>query len=146
MLVEYARNVLGITDADHEETNPTGQRLTVTALACSLAGQEHEVRPVPGSQVHALYAADAVVEPFFCNYGLNADFRPAFEAHGLVFSAVDGDGQVRALELPGHPFFIATLYVPRARSQSGGPHPIIGAFVEAARRYAGNSAPLTNDK
>lgn len=114
----------------------------MTALACSLAGQDHEVRPVPGSQVHALYAADAVVEPFFCNYGLNAEFRPAFEAQGLVFSAVDGDGEVRALELPGHPFFIATLYVPRPRSQAGTPHPLMRAFVDAARRYAGNSAGL----
>lgn len=95
---------------------------------------------MPGSRVHALYGVDQVVEPFFCNYGLNPEFRPAFEAHGLAFSAVDEDGAVRALELPGHPFFIATLYVPRASSPAGAPHPIIRAFVEAARQYGQKSA------
>lgn len=127
---------MGIKDADHAETNPGGQRLTVTPLACSLAGQEHRVRVVSGSRVHALYATEAAVEPFFCSYGLNPEYRPAFEAAGLVFSALDDDGEVRALELPGHPYFVATLYVPQARSRRGNPHPLITAFVEAARQYA----------
>ena len=130
---------MGITDADHAETNPGGQRLTVTALACSLAGQEHLVRFVPGSRVHSLYATEEVVEPFFCSYGLNLEYRPAFEAAGLAFSAFSDDGEVRALELQGHPYFVATLYVPQVRSRYGNPHPLISAFVGAARQHAEGS-------
>ncbi len=115
----------------------------MTALACSLAGQEHVVRFVPGSRVHALYATEAVVEPFFCNYGLNPDYRPAFEAHGLAFGAFGEDGEVRALELADHPYFIATLYVPQARSRYAQPHPLISAFVAAARQYAQGDRDLS---
>lgn len=55
VVVEYTRNVIGIEDADHPETNPAAARLAVTALACSLAGKEHLVRLVAGSRAQALF-------------------------------------------------------------------------------------------
>lgn len=140
LVVEYVRNVLGITDADHEETNPSAPSLAVTALACSLAGEDHPVNLAPGTRAAAVYDAARVVEPFFCSFGLNPDFRSLLERHGLVVSGVDDDQEVRVLELPDHPFFIGTLYVPQARSSPAQPHPLVSAFVAAAGARAFASA------
>ena len=76
------------------------------------------------------------MEPFYCNYGLNPDFRPLLEARGLGVSGLGEDGLVRVLELREHPFFFGTLYVPQARSRPGDPHPLVAALAEAAREHA----------
>jgi CTP synthase (UTP-ammonia lyase) len=136
LVVEFVRNVLGIAEADHAETNPSAPRLAITPLACSLAGQHHPVKFIAGSLAAGLYGAEAAVEPFFCTFGLNPDYRPMLEARGLVVSGLGDDGLVRVLELSGHPFFIGTLYVPQVRSQPGEPHPLLAAFVAAAARRA----------
>jgi CTP synthase (UTP-ammonia lyase) len=136
VVVEFARDVLGVADAEHEETSPGSPRLVVTALACSLAGQDHPVRLTPRSRIFSVYQAGETVEPFFCNYGLNAAYRPALEAHGLTVSGMDERGEPRVLELAGHPFFFATLYVPQARSRPGAPHPLVEALAAAAKRRA----------
>jgi CTP synthase (UTP-ammonia lyase) len=133
VVVEFARNVLGIADAEHEETSPSAPRRVVTALSCSLAGQDHTVRLAPGSRIAHLCQAGEAVEPFFCSYGINPEYRTALEAAGLAVTAVDALGEPRALELAGHPFYLATLFVPQARSRPGAPHPLFEALVEAAR-------------
>lgn len=134
VVLEFARNVVGLADAEHAETSPDARRLVVTPLACSLAGQQHLVRFTPGSRIAALQGAEAAVEPFFCTYGLAAEYRPLMEARGLAVTGTDERGEPRVLELAGHPFFIATLYVPQARSRPGAPHPLVEALVAAARR------------
>jgi CTP synthase (UTP-ammonia lyase) len=133
LILEFARHVLGRTDANHEETSPRSRDLAVTALACSLAGQTHPVRIVGGTRAAAIYGVDEAVEPFFCSYGLNPAYRPLLEARGLVISGVDRLGEVRIVELPAHPFFVGTLFVPQARHSRAYPHPLIGAFVSAAQ-------------
>ncbi len=133
VVVEFVRNVLAVPDAEHEETSPGAPRLAVTALSCSLAGQDHPVRLVPGTRIAELHRAERTIEPFFCRYGLNPEYRPAMEANGLRVTAVDDRGEPRVLELAGHPFFFATLYVPQVRSRPGSPHPLIEALVAAAR-------------
>lgn len=136
LVVEFARNVLGIADADHAETNPSAPRLAITLLSCSLAGQNHPVRLIAGSRVAGIYGVATAVEPFYCNFGLNPDFRPLLEARGLVVSGLGEDGLVRVLELREHPFFFGTLYVPQARSQPGAPHPLVAGLVAAGRDRA----------
>jgi CTP synthase (UTP-ammonia lyase) len=134
LILEFARNVAGLSDADHAETNPAAARLAVTALECSLARQIRPVRLVAGTQAAAIYAVEESPEPFFCSYGLNPEYRPLLESKGLTVSGLGEGGEVRAVELPAHPFFLGTLYVPQARYKPGEPHPIIRAFVAAARR------------
>jgi CTP synthase (UTP-ammonia lyase) len=131
--VEYVRNVLGFRDADHEETNPDASRLAVTALACSLVGQTEPVRVVADSLAAALYGRTEVVEPFYCNFGVNPEYVPLLEKNGLRVSGFGKEGAARIVELPSHPFFLATLYVPQARSTEDRPHPVIAGFVEATR-------------
>ena len=136
MLLEFVRNVLGVADAEHAEADPGAPRLAVTPLSCSLAGQSHPVRLLPGSRAAALCAADTVVEPFYCSYGLNPDYQAALEARGFRVAGRSLDGVVRVMELQDHPFFMGTLYVPQARSRPGEQHPLVAGLVDAARRRA----------
>jgi len=136
LVVEVARDVLGVKDAEHAETSPGSPRLAVTPLSCSLAGQSHPVRIGAGTRAAALYRAEEVVEPFFCSYGLNPEFRAPLEACGLRVSGLGVDGVVRVVELDGHPFFLGTLYVPQAGSRPGVPHPLLVGLLAAAQDRA----------
>ncbi|HEY1892082.1 MAG TPA: hypothetical protein VGG63_16885 [Steroidobacteraceae bacterium] len=101
LIVEFLRNVVGVADADHEETSPDAPHLAVTALQCSLAGQVHRVRLVRGARARAIYDAEEVREPFYCNYGLNPEYRSLLEPHGLRVSGVGDGDEARVVELSG---------------------------------------------
>lgn len=90
----------------------------------------------PGSRAAALYGRDEVVEDFFCNYGLNPEYRPRLEESGLRVTGVGDDGEARIVELDGHPFYVATLYCFQTRSQPDRPHPLVAGLVAAARSRA----------
>ena len=107
----------------------------ISKLTCSLVGQEQNVRIVPGSQAHRIYRKNEAREIFACNYGLNEAFEGQIRSKELRVSGYDEDGKVRMVELPGHPFFIATLFVPQVVSESGKPHPLIVAYLEVASRF-----------
>jgi CTP synthase (UTP-ammonia lyase) len=136
VLVEYARNVLGIAGADHAEVNPEAAELVCVPLTCSVAGQQHPVLVEPGTLAARLYQAAEFVEPFYCTFGLNPDYRGPLERAGLRFTGFDADGEPRILELPGHRFFLATLYVPQAAPASRDPHPVLAGFLAASERAA----------
>jgi CTP synthase (UTP-ammonia lyase) len=126
--------VLGIADAEHEETAPLAANLMISRLACSLVGQEQEVHLLPGTRVGRAYGGRKTArEQFLCNFGLNPAYQERIAAGGLVISALDEAGEVRAVELPAFGFFIATLFLPQMNSQPGAPHPLIAAFLEASR-------------
>lgn len=133
IVLEFARDVLGVGDADHAETCPDADRLAVTPLACSLVGQRHPVHVVPGTRAAVIYGGQEPVEPYFCSYGLNPDLAPALEAHGLRISGRDELGSARIVELEPHPFFLGTLFVFQARGDHRPPHPLTAAFLGAAQ-------------
>jgi len=132
-LIEFARNVLGAEHADHAETNPNGESLVVTRLACSLVEKTNRVRFSPGSHLRRIYGVESASEGYHCNYGLNPNFKLGLERAGLRFTAHDDSGEVRALELPTseHPFFIGTLFQPERAALAGGTPPLAVALVEA---------------
>ena len=134
IILEYARNVLGFADADHEESNPTAKQLFVSRLACSLAGRTMTITLAPGSQLGGIYGCTTVREQYRCNYGVNPDYVKALGAGALRVAASDDEGAIRAVELPGHPFFIGTLFLPQHSSTAASPHPLISAFVKACCR------------
>jgi CTP synthase (UTP-ammonia lyase) len=125
---------LGVEHAQHAETSPDAENLVVTPLSCSLVGQEHRVALVPGSRVAAAYGAGEVLEDYYCNYGLSPDYRPQLEEAGLCVTGFDDEGEARVVELPSHPFFIATLFCFQTRPRAERPHPLVAAFVTAADR------------
>lgn len=130
MLVEHARNLIGIADAVHAEYEGPGTPV-VTLLACSLADNEIDIAVTPGSKLHDIYGADTGQERTTCNYGLAPAFDHIARTAGLRVGAVDDTGEVRAVERDDHPFFMATLYQPQLSSSPAHPHPIWSAFVAA---------------
>ena len=131
-VLEFARNVAGIADADHAETAPGAANLVVDRLTCSLIGEERRVAAVPGTRTHALCGAAPFTGFHWCNYGLSPAYVERLEAHGLVIAARADDAGVEAVELPRHTFFLATLFQPQIGCAAGRPlHAIIDAFVAA---------------
>jgi CTP synthase (UTP-ammonia lyase) len=132
MVIEYARNVMGFVDADHAESNPSGSCLFITPLICSLVGKTMEVTLQPGSKAAQACHATRVLEQYYCNFGLSAEYQKQLEESGLRITGTDENGEARVAELPSHPFFVGTLFVPQARSAPGKPHPLVSEFCRAA--------------
>jgi CTP synthase (UTP-ammonia lyase) len=87
------------------------------------------------SQVYDIYGRSDIDEEFACNWVLNPRFRSALENTGLRIVGFDEHDQTRVTELPGHPFFIGTLFQPQLSSTEAAPHPVIRAFCAAAQRF-----------
>ena len=136
LVLEYARNVMGIREAAHAESDPYASCLFITPLSCSLVGKTMEVRVKPGTQAADIYRNTRATERYYCNFGLNPAYQDQLAGAGLEISGTDQAGEARIMELPSHPFFIGTLFVPQANSAIGKPHPIVLAFLRfAARRH-----------
>lgn len=135
-LLVLARRSAGIEGAAHAELDPDADQLVVAPLACSLVGQEREVRCVPGTRLAAILGTEPFTGFHWCGYGLGESFVAALEAAGVMISARAPDAGVEGIEVPSHPFFIATLFQPQVGSLAGQPlHPLIAAFLEAARAH-----------
>jgi CTP synthase (UTP-ammonia lyase) len=130
-ILEYARNVCGITEASHAESEDSGE-FVIVELSCSLVGHEAAVRVERGSLAEAALGAETTVERYNCSYGMNPLYLDVLRDHGLRFSGVDQAGEVRVMELPGHPFFLATLFQPELVGDGTRPHPLVRALATAA--------------
>lgn len=130
-ILEYARNVCGLGGAGHAEYTPDTDQPVIAPLACSLVGHEAAVNLAPGSLAEQVLGAERTVERYHCAYGLNTSYLDVLTRHGLRFSGHDDDGEVRAVELPDHPFFLATLFQPELLGATPRPHRIIRAFAGA---------------
>ena len=136
MLVEHARTLMGIDDAAHAETSGGGTQV-VSLLSCSLDGQIIDVALTPGTRLSELHDGAATArELTTCNYGLAPEWQHIASEGGMVVSAVDGTGEVRAVERTDHPFFVGTLYQPQLRSTAAEPHPVFVGFLRACRDHA----------
>jgi CTP synthase (UTP-ammonia lyase) len=136
-ILEYARNVLGYGAAEHAETVPDAAMPVIARLTCSLVEKRGSVRLIEGSRLRAIYGTAEADEGYHCNYGLNPAYEGLFsEPAGLRVAARDTAGEVRAVELAGHPFFIATLFQPERSSLHGLDHPLINTFVAEACRHS----------
>jgi CTP synthase (UTP-ammonia lyase) len=141
-LIEFARNVLGMQDADTAENNSASQNIIIYPVACAvpdrkgnapkLSGAVPEIRLRPGSYLQSFYGAEVVTERFFCNYEVNPDYEWCAMEAGFPVVARGSKGEIRAVESPTHRFFVATLFQPQLSSKPGEPHPLVLAFVQAA--------------
>jgi len=132
-LVELARSRAGIEDAAHEESDPGASDPVVSRLSCTLYGEVRTVTPVPGTR----FAEICGTEPFegfhWCGYGLDERYVEPLERAGMVIGATAEDAGVEAVELPDHPFFLATAFQPQvgaSTTQQLGP--LLEAFVTAS--------------
>jgi CTP synthase (UTP-ammonia lyase) len=133
VILEYARNVLGFPDAVHAEYDPPpDSRQVLAELSCSIAGKELPVRLSAESLAAKVWGRERIVERYYCKFGLNPEYRNLLG--DLRVSGWDDAGEARVVELPGHPFFMATLFVPQ--SVAGSAHPMVVAFLESATQLA----------
>jgi CTP synthase (UTP-ammonia lyase) len=132
MVLEYAQNVLGIADAQHAEYEPSGARLVISPLSCSLKGRTMRLSLAPGSRAAALYGSLSAEERYYCSFGIGADFVPTLRKGEFHSVGEDEEGAIRMMEMDGHPFFMGTLFVPQARSSAAEPHPLVTGFIAAA--------------
>ena len=87
---------------------------------------------LPGTMAATLYGSSSqVIEDYYCAYGVNPAYRATLEEGGLRVSGLGDEGEVRIVELPGHPFFLATLFLPQTRSVPGRPHPLLAGYAAA---------------
>jgi CTP synthase (UTP-ammonia lyase) len=133
-LLEFARDVCGLSRLAHAENDPGADAddLLIAPLACSLVGHEGAVRVTPGSLAESVLGAERTTERYHCAYGPDGRHLEALREHGLRFTGEDEDGRVRIAELPGHPFFMATLFQPELAGDGTRPHPIVRALARAA--------------
>jgi len=131
-LIEYARNVLGMRDADHAESNPAAPQPLISRLSCSLVEVQSEITLVPGSILHKSYGTLKITEGYHCNYGPSKEWEPLLFDGKFRVAARDAAGEVRGGELQAQRFFVGTLFQPERRALQGEVPPLVREFVRAA--------------
>ncbi|MEB3181340.1 MAG: CTP synthase [Nostocaceae cyanobacterium] len=141
-VVEWARNVVGLADAnsaefDHTTTNPVINLLPEQQDVVDLGGTMrlglYPCRLLPNSLACQLYQEEVVYERHRHRYEFNNAYRNLFIESGYVISGTSPDGRlVEIIELRDHPFFIATQFHPEFQSRPSRPHPLFKGFIQAA--------------
>lgn len=132
-MLEYARSVWGRERPAHAEIDPSADDLVIAPLSCPLVQVSGRVRFEPGSRLRAIYGAPEAEEGYHCSYGLAPAYAARLASGPLRIAARDLDREVRAVELDGHPFYIATLFQPERSALAGHAHPLIAAFAARSR-------------
>jgi CTP synthase (UTP-ammonia lyase) len=89
-----------------------------------------------GTRAALLYRAADATEDYYCNYGVNPEYQALLEERGLTVSGVGDAGEIRIVEFADHPFFLATLFLPQARSTAKRPHPLIAGYADAVAKHS----------
>jgi CTP synthase len=100
-----------------------------------------EARLSHGSKAHQIYGADTIMERHRHRYEFNNRYLQKLMNAGLRFSGFSRDGLVEMIELPTHPFFVASQFHPEFRSTPRDGHPLFTGFVKAARAYHQQQQP-----
>jgi CTP synthase len=159
-IIEFARHVAGLDGAHSTEFNRAtphpvialitewqDQKGTVESRseASNLGGTmrlgAQEIRISHGSRAHAVYGADLVRERHRHRYEFNNNYLQKLMNAGLRFSGFSRDGLVEIVELPQHPFFVASQYHPEFRSTPRDGHPLFTGFIKAARDHRAAQLP-----
>lgn len=133
-VLEYARNVMGWADAVHGETAPEAERALLTPLSCALVETIDSLQLAGGSLIAKAYGRQTVFEGYHCRFGVNPAFEQDLLSQRLHTVARDSAGDLRAVELSDHPFFVATLFQPERAALEGRVPPLVSAFVDACAK------------
>lgn len=144
-LVEYARHVVGFADANSIELNPDTthpvialmpEQNGITNIGGTLRLGAYPCVLKEGSLAHKLFGRDEISERHRHRYEVNNDYIEELEKAGMVFSGKSPDGRiVEMLELPSHPYFIATQGHPEFKSRPNRAHPLFRGLIESAIQY-----------
>lgn len=132
-VLEYARNALGWADAEHGELAPDAKRAVIVPLTCALVEATDAVRLAPYTRIAEAYGTLDLHEGYRCRYGMNPEFTAALLEGDLIPSGHDSAGDLRAVELLDHPFFVATLFQPERTALKGITPPLAIALLKACQ-------------
>jgi CTP synthase len=145
-LVEFARNVLGLKDANSAEFDPQSENCVidlmpeqkdVQQLGGTMRLGKYPCKLTPDSKAYKLYGGSTLIyERHRHRFEVNNDYREKFEQAGVVFSGRSPDGRiVEMMELPSHMWFLGSQFHPEFRSRPNRPHPLFKGLVAAAKEY-----------
>ena len=144
-IVEFARHVVGYTDAHSAELDPATAHPVI-----HLMPEQNGVENIGGtlrlgscpcvlshdSRAYALYGCETIHERHRHRYEVNNDYRQILSSHGMLLSGLSPDGRiVEMIELPDHPWFVATQAHPELKSRPNKPHPLFCGFIAAALNH-----------
>ena len=145
MAIEFARNVLGYTDANSREMDEKTphnvidimeEQKSITNMGGTMRLGAYECVLDPTSKAYQAYQSEHIQERHRHRYEVNNDYRDALTSHGMKLSGLSPDGRiVEMIEIPEHPWFVATQAHPELKSRPNRPHPLFRGFIEAALKY-----------
>lgn len=145
-VIEYARNVLGLNEADSREFNENAKDKVIDYMP----GQNDDIDKggtlrlgaypcilKENSMIKKYYGINNISERHRHRYEFNNDYRDLFEKNGLVLSGISPDGRlVETVELSDKPFFIGVQFHPEFKSRPNRAHPLFVGFIEATLKYS----------
>lgn len=145
MVIEFARNVLGLADANSTEMDPKTphnvidlmeEQKSISNLGGTMRLGAYRCRLTPGSRVAAIYGTDVIEERHRHRFEFNNDYRDRFEAAGMRCTGENPDAHlVEVVEIPSKRWYIGTQFHPEYKSTVLNPHPLFVDFVRAAIAY-----------
>ena len=152
-IVEFARNVLGHRDAHSAELDPDTthpvihimpEQIGIEDLGGTLRLGAYPCVLDTDSRAYKMYGRQEISERHRHRYEVNNDYREELSASGMKISGLSPDGRiVEMIEIPEHPWFIATQAHPELKSRPNRPHPLFRGFIEAALEYAEQNQAVT---
>ena len=140
-VIEFARNVCGLEKANSAEFDPNSEHLVLDLMAGQKSVNDKggtmrlgssPLKIVEGSRAHQIYGETLTYERHRHRYEVNNSYRETLSCKGLVFSAFTPDGRlVEMIELPDHPFFVASQFHPEFKSRPTKAHPMFREFIKA---------------
>ena len=144
-IVEFARDVLGYNDAHSAELDPNTthpvihimpEQIGIEDIGGTLRLGAYPCVLDKTSKAYKMYGTEQISERHRHRYEVNNDYRDALTSHGMKLSGLSPDGRiVEMIEIPEHPWFVATQAHPELKSRPNRPHPLFRGFIEAALKY-----------
>lgn len=143
-IIEFARNVLGLSDANSAEINPNTknpvidilpEQKDVTAMGGTMRLGQYPCVLNPQSISYSLYGEDNINERHRHRYEVNNDYREQLLEGGMIFAGTSPDKHiVEMVEIPSHAWFVACQFHPEFKSRPNRPHPLFSGFITAAAK------------
>ena len=142
-VVEFARHVAGMADANSSEFSETtthpvidlmSDQVGVTAKGGTMRLGAYPCLLAPGTRSGLAYGAEVIQERHRHRYEFSNTFREALTSAGLTLAGTSPDGRlVEMVELPGHPWFVGAQFHPEFKSRPNKAHPLFRDFIKAAK-------------
>jgi CTP synthase len=154
-VIEFSRAKLGLSDANSAEFDPVSPHPVIDLMDSQQDVEDlggtmrlglYAARLAPGSHSRRLYGEELIYERHRHRYEVNNRYRKDLEDAGLLLAGLSPDDQlVEIIELPEHPFFVASQFHPEFKSRPDDAHPLFRGFIEAAAARRRRNPPKSSD-